>query len=101
MREFAETISGFHHGQNIIAWANDDNGDIYAQNFGVDGSMGQGLDVEEIFENEEIVTIVKIYNVNGQVMQCNDLNELNTGVYIIQGETESGKIVNKKVVLTK
>ena len=63
--------------------------------------MGQGLDVEEIFEDEEIVTIVKVFNVNGQVMQCNDLNQLNTGVYIIQGKTESGKIVNKKIVLTK
>ncbi|MBO7083369.1 MAG: T9SS type A sorting domain-containing protein [Bacteroidales bacterium] len=101
MREFAETISGFHHGQNIIAWANDDNGDIYAQNFGVDGSMGQGLDVEEIFEDEEIVTIVKVFNVNGQVMQCRNLNELNIGVYIIQGTTESGKTINKKIVVTK
>lgn len=96
-----KTISGFNNGQNIIAWADYHKNIIYAQNFGVDGSMGQGLDVEEIFEDEEIVTIVKIYNVNGQVMQCNDLNQLNTGVYIIQGETETGKIVNKKVVLTK
>jgi len=34
-------------------------------------------------------------------MQCNDLNELNTGVYIIQGTTESGKMVNKKIVVVK
>lgn len=101
MREYPESISGFHNGQCIIVWADYHKNIIYAQNFGVDGSMGQGLDVEEIFEDEEIVTIVKVFNVNGQVMQCNDLNQLNTGVYIIQGETESGKILNKKVVLTK
>lgn len=96
-----KTISGFNQGQNIIAWADLHKNIIYAQNFGVDGSMGQGLDVEEIFEDGEIVNIERIFNVNGQVMQCNDLNELNTGVYIIQGTTESGKIVNKKIVLTK
>ena len=96
-----KTISGFNNGQNIIAWADYHKNIIYAQNFGVDGSMGQGLDVEEIFEDEEIITIVKIFNVNGQVMQCNDLNQLNTGVYIIQGTTESGKTINKKIVVAK
>ena len=97
-----ETISGFHNGQNIIAWGKLDKNIIYGQNFGIDGSMGQGLDVEEIFEDEEeIVNVVSIFNVNGQLMQSTNLNELNTGVYIIQGETESGKIVNKKIVLTK
>ena len=97
-----ETISGFKNGQNIIAWGKLDKNLIYAQNFGVDGTMGQGLDVEEIYEDEEeIVNVVRIFNVNGQVIQCNDLNQLNTGVYIIQGKTESGKIVNKKIVLTK
>jgi len=103
MRHLPETISGFHHGQCIIAWANDDdNSNVYAQNFGVDGIIGPTVGIEEIFEDEEeIVNVVSIFNVNGQVMQCNDLNELNTGVYIIQGTTESGKIVNKKIVLTK
>lgn len=100
-KNLPETISGFHNGQNIIAWAYKDKRIIYGQNFGIDGSMGQGLDVEEIFEDEEIITIVKIFNVNGQVMQCNDLNQLNTGVYIIQGTTESGKTINKKIVVAK
>jgi hypothetical protein len=101
-REYPEIISGFHNGQNIIAWANDyDNGNIYAQNFGWNGTMGQNADVEEIYEDEEIVNIERIFNVNGQLMQSTNLNELNTGVYIIQGKTESGKIVNKKIVLTK
>ena len=100
-RDYTKSIQGFTNGQNVYIWGDHHTGILYGQNLGVDGSMGQGLDVEEIFEDEEIVTIVKVFNVNGQVMQCNDLNELNTGVYIIQGETESGKIVNKKVVLTK
>lgn len=96
-----ETISGFHNGQNIIAWSDLKKNIIHGQNFGVDGSMGQGLDVEELYEDEEIVTIVKVFNVNGQVMQCRNLNELNIGVYIIQGTTESGKTINKKIVVTK
>lgn len=100
-RDFTKSIQGFNNGQLVYIWGNHHTGMLYGQNIGVDGSMGQGLDVEEIFEDEEIVTIVKIFNVNGQVMQCNDLNELNTGVYIIQGTTESGKMVNKKTVVVK
>jgi hypothetical protein len=100
-RDFTKSIQGFNNGQLVYIWGNHHTGMLYGQNIGVDGSMGQGLDVEEIFEDEEIITIVKIYNVNGQLMQSTNLNELNTGVYIIQGETESGKIVNKKIVLTK
>ena len=98
-----KTISGFNNGQNIIAWADYHKNIIYAQNFGIDGTMGQGVvGIEEIFsDEEEIVNVVRIYNVNGQVMQCNDLNELNIGVYIIQGTTESGKTINKKIVVAK
>ena len=100
---FPETISGFNKGQNIIAWGKLDKNIIYGQNFGIDGTMGQGVvGIEEIFsDEEEIVNVVRIYNVNGQVIQCNDLNELNIGVYIIQGTTESGKTINKKIVVTK
>ena len=97
-----ETISGFHNGQNIIAWGKLDRNIIYGQNFGIDGTMGHGVGIEEIFsDEEEIVNVVRIFNVNGQVMQCNDLNELNIGVYIIQGTTESGKTINKKIVVAK
>lgn len=101
-RDFPRTISGFNNGQNIIVWSDGHTGILYGQNFGVDGTMGQTVGVEEIFEDEgEIVNVVRIFNVNGQLMQCNDLNQLTTGVYIIQGTTENGKTINKKIVVTK
>lgn len=37
----AKRSSGFHMGQNIIAWVNSSDGGIYGQNFGPDGTMGQ------------------------------------------------------------
>ena len=100
-RDFTKSIQGFNNGQLVYIWGNHHTGMLYGQNIGVDGSMGQGLDVEEIFEDGEIVNIERIFNVNGQLMQSTNLNELNTGVYIIQGTTESGKIVNKKTVIVK
>lgn len=103
MRQYPESISGFHNGQCIIVWANDeDNGNVYAQNFGVSGVMGQGADVNEnVVEDEEIVTIVRIINLNGQTLLCKDVNELTPGIYILQGTNKDGKMVNKKIVLTK
>lgn len=200
-----DNTPGFHFGQNIVAWTHADNGGIYGQNIGEDGSMGEvtppipptpcyaptdfmgesfydpntqissvvlswtapetqplhynlyceGVkevieidgDVETyelvrepgdyIFkltavyedcesdyaltpsgddyllieivnhesvpenEYEEIVTVKAIYNLNGQRLNCVDVNELNDGIYIIQGITKSGKSVNKKVVVRK
>lgn len=52
--------------------------------------------VSEI-EYEEIVDIVEIYNVNGQVLNVGDINELNQGVYIVKGMTASGKAVVRKI----
>lgn len=97
-----ETISGFHNGQNIIAWGKLDRNIIYGQNFGIDGSMGQGLDVEEIVvEDEEIVTLVRIINVNGQTLSHNDVNKLSSGLYILQGTNKDGQMVSKKIVVVK
>ena len=98
-RSSPDRLTGFHNGQNIIVWANNDDGNIYGQNIGWNGTMGQNADVEEIYEDGEIINIERIFNVNGQLMQSTNLNELNTGVYIIQGTTESGKMVNKKTVV--
>lgn len=202
----AKTSSGFHMGQNIVAWVNSEAGGIIGQNFAPDGTMGQvtpitpcpglenlegqyvydaetqsfgalltwnipeepvdfyrlyrtdvyteeettidfdggavsyfdavevglykyqlraqfadvdcGLsdpattydgqdyvyiDVTGIDENEsdEIVTLVRIINAKGQTLQCKDLNELNSGLYILQGTTKDGKMVSKKVVVKK
>lgn len=53
--------------------------------------------VSEI-EYEEIVDIVAIYNVNGQLVNAKDVNELNQGMYIVKGMTASGKTVTRKLV---
>lgn len=47
---------------------------------------------------EEIVNIVAIYNINGQLVNAKNVNELNQGMYIIKGVTPSGKTVTRKIV---
>lgn len=47
---------------------------------------------------EEIVNIVAIYNINGQLVKAKNVNELNQGMYIIKGVTTSGKTVTRKIV---
>jgi hypothetical protein len=85
-----------------VAWINSQDGGLYGQNIGIDGSMGPGVGVEEnVVEDEEIVTLVRIININGQTMTCKDVNELTPGIYILQGTNKDGMMVNKKVVLTK
>ena len=36
-----ENTSGFHNGQNIVAWVNAQDGGLYGQNIGWDGTMGE------------------------------------------------------------
>ena len=61
------------------------------------------MEVTGIAEDTEdaIVTIVRIYNANGQCLRTTTLDDLNTGIYIIQGLTRDGQMVNKKVVVNK
>ena len=58
------------------------------------------VEVTSVPENEyeEIVNILEIYNVNGQRVNCNNINELNNGMYIVKGVTENGKITIRKIV---
>ena len=53
--------------------------------------------VSEI-EFEDIVEIMEIYNINGQILNTKSLNELNQGIYIIKGVTNSGKTIVKKII---
>lgn len=46
---------------------------------------------------EEIVNIVEIYNLNGQVLNVDNINDLSNGVYIVKGVTASGKTIIRKV----
>ncbi len=61
------------------------------------------VDVTSIPENtdEEIVTVTSIYNAHGQAIAERSLEELNTGLYIIQGLTNDGKMVSRKIVVKR
>ena len=52
-------------------------------------------------DNEEIVTVMKIYTMNGQCLKHNDINALSDGVYILQGLTEEGKLITRKTVVNR
>ena len=50
--------------------------------------------------DEEIVTVLRIFNATGQAINKN-LDELNTGIYILQGVTKEGKWVSRKMLVEK
>ena len=199
-RTMCKNSTGFHEGQNVVAWVSSADGNIYAQNIGAKGEMGEieppvpptpcypptnfqgeyyfsevmmgimvswdapettplyynlycnGMkdvividpqynsyfqeleagdyifkltavyeDCESDFaltesgdnyllitvtstpENidKEIVTVTKVYTLNGQMIRNTNLEELSRGVYIIQGLTKDGKLINKKTFINK
>jgi hypothetical protein len=205
-RTMCDNSTGFHLGQNIVAWVNGSNGNVYGQNIGPDGTMGpiepiipvepclppENLAGEYVYDMEtqeygvqitwtapesqplhynlyrhgiinkedtvievpgdatsyfdesglgeykyqltavyedcesefaltpdgenyidivvtgigeasenEMVTITRIFTMNGQCLKHNNTEKLSNGVYIIQGLTEDGKLVSHKVVVNK
>ena len=38
---------------------------------------------------------------NGQCIKVNNMKELSTGIYILQGFTKNGRIVSKKMLIDK
>ncbi len=61
------------------------------------------IEVTGIEENTDsrIVDVLSVYNMIGQRIMVNDMKELNTGVYILQGLTEDGRLVCQKVIIDK
>lgn len=57
-----------------------------------------GESVPEI-EYSEIVDIIAIYNINGQILNHKNIENLSSGMYIVQGSTANGKIITKKIVV--
>ena len=200
-KRFCDNSTGFHLGQNIVAWVNSSNGGLYGQNLGTDGSMGPietpepcfaptnfdgsyvyntedqtfgalltwdapetqplhynlyvhtpdgcvstieieptepsyydqmtiigeviyrltavyedcesdyalttdgenyvSINVTGIEENmdSEIVSVTKVYTLNGQLLNHAETETLGNGVYIIQGLTRSGNLVTKKMAI--
>ena len=66
-----------------------------------DGMNYVSIDITGIEENidNRIVTVLNIYNMNGQRITVSNMDELNTGVYIIQGLTEDGRLISQKVMV--
>ena len=203
-RAMCDNSAGFHMGQNVVAWVNSSNGNVYGQNIGPDGTMGPieppvitclapenfageyvyddetqtfgalltwtapetqplhynltrmdlsnfivtGIEVPgdavsyydevdlgnywyqltAVYENCEsdyaltpdgeyhvyievtgleensndvIVNVLNVFNMKGQHITVNDMDELSTGVYILQGLTEDGRWVSQKVIIDK
>jgi hypothetical protein len=205
-RAMCENSTGFHMGQNIVAWVNSIDGGVYGQNIGPDGTMGpiepippvpsclapENFAGEYVYDDEtqtfgalltwiapetqpmhynlyryydvnkdlvvievpgdatsyfdengigqykyqltavyedcesdfaltpngqdnvyievtgieespdnNIVTVLNVYNMSGQRITISDMSELNTGVYIIQGLTEDGRLVSQKVMVER
>ncbi len=205
-RAMCKNSTGFHMGQNVVAWVNSNNGGVYGQNLGPDGTMGpiepvipepdclapenfegdyvfdmeaqrfgvqlswvapeteplhynlyryndinkdlliievpgtatsyfdetpvgsytyqltavyencesdfaltpDGEDRIEIYvtgieenSDSEMVTILRVFNANGQAMSCKSLETLNPGLYIIQGLNKDGQMVSKKMVIER
>jgi hypothetical protein len=203
-RTVCDNTPGFVMGQNIVAWVNSSNGNVYGQNIGPDGTMGpieppvitcfppENLEGEYVYDMEEqlfgvkiswiapetqplhynlyryseiykdqviieveadatsyfdecglgqytyqltavyehcesdfaltpegedfvqievtgieenvdnrIINVLNVYNMKGQRISANHMSELNTGVYILQGLTEDGRLISQKVTVDK
>ena len=48
-----------------------------------------------------IVTVLNVYSMKGQRMTMTDMNELPSGIYILQGLTEDGQMVSRKIVVNR
>lgn len=59
------------------------------------------VDVTGIEEtsNEAIATVLRIFTMNGQCLKHCNLDELGNGIYLIQGMTEDGQMVTRKMVI--
>ena len=85
-------LTAFHHFCGESDFALTPNGDNY-----VLIEIPDHTSVSEI-GYEEIIDIVEIYNINGQIIKANSIDDLNQGIYLIKGMTQSGKTVVRKIV---
>ena len=84
----------------LTAWYEDCESDFAHTANGDNYILIEIPDHTSVLENEyeEIVNVTEIYNVNGQRVNANSIQELNQGIYIIKGVTGSGKTVIRKIV---
>lgn len=60
------------------------------------------LEITSVSEDNEdtIATVLKIYNMKGQLLKTTNTESLRDGVYIIQGLTNNGKLINQKTLIS-
>lgn len=66
-----------------------------------DGQNYVFIEVTSVDENsdESIMTVTKVYTLQGQLVKNVSMEDLSHGIYIVQGLTSSGRLVNRKVVI--
>ena len=59
------------------------------------------IEVTSVSENEyeEIVNVIAIYNINGQLLNTKNTSDLSQGIYIVKGISASGKTIIGKVLI--
>ena len=95
---FDETAPGIYKYQ-LTAMYDDFESEFALTPDGEDYIIIEVTSVSENNSENEIITVLKIYSTNGQVIRKVNFGELSSGVYIIQGLTSTGKLVTKKVIV--
>ncbi|MBR4390640.1 MAG: T9SS type A sorting domain-containing protein [Bacteroidales bacterium] len=67
-----------------------------------DGEDHLIIEVTETAENDSdpIVTPMRIYTMNGQLLKDSNPSQLSNGIYIMQGLTQDGRLVTRKIVIS-
>ena len=123
IRHFSENTTGFHNGQNIIAWTSEipGNNGLIGQNIDMNGQMGPTASVPEntmsaeIFQNGNSLIVsteglsqVEIISITGQSIKTvkadGDAAEINVsgmtrGLYIVRMNDMNGNVLVKKTVI--
>lgn len=111
-RAMCRNTTGYNRGQDVVAWVNSSDGGLYGQNIRPDGTLGPEIEPDPdpdpdpetgIAEraNDVVINVQYIFNMLGQRVNVTDLNELTPGIYVLQGQTEDGRLVNKKVLINR
>ena len=95
---FDETAPGMYKYQ-LTAMYDDFESEFALTPDGEDYIIIEVTSVSENNSENEIITVLKIYSTNGQVIRKANLGGLSSGVYIVQGLTYTGKLVTKKVIV--
>ena len=98
MSYFDETTPGTYKYQ-LTAVYDDFESDFALTPDGEDYIIIEVTSVPENDNDNEIVTVLKIYSTSGQIISNVSIGELRSGVYIVQGLTITGKFVTKKVIV--